>query len=41
MKKKKKSKKSRLQLEEELFELEQQLDIPYKDRFYNKGKTYE
>lgn len=28
----------RERLEAELFELEQQLDIPYKDRFYNKYK---
>lgn len=26
-------------LEEELFELENQLDIPHKDRFYNKPDT--
>ena len=28
----------REQLERELFELENQLDIPYKDRFYNRKR---
>ena len=33
--------KEKEKLEAELFKLEQELDIPYKDRFYNRCKEKE